>query len=178
MELLSPWWSSSRLKRQYNAVILSDCFIIFSSMFGGQSANTRLLPEIISSTRLFVYQLCHLFWKCAFPVKAAAKLIGGMPVFQAYLDLRKLLPHRNRSVTSTVLVDADIAFFFLHIHLPFFKKVQGVWDAPNDKNLRVWQHRMCLLFCKHEGFSFADFCKCTYTCCACYSANFPNPIDK
>ena len=24
----------------------------------------------------------------------------------------------------------------------------------------------------------ADFCKCTYTCCACYSANYPKLIDK
>lgn len=88
-------------------------------MGGGQSANTRLLWIIKSHTLLLICQLHRFFGKCVFPVKAAGKAVGGMPFFKAYRNLRQLLPHRNRSMASAVLVDADVAFLFFHFHLPF-----------------------------------------------------------
>ena len=33
----------------------------------------------------------------------------------------------------------------------------------------VGTHRICLLFCKKIPVVPRRFCKCTYTCCACYS---------
>src|SRR5699024_3857621 len=83
MELLSPCWSSSRERRQYNAVILSDCLIICSSIFIGQSANARLLWVIDSHTLLLVCQLHCFFRECVFPIKAAGKAINSMPLFKA-----------------------------------------------------------------------------------------------
>ena len=157
MELLSPCWSSSRERRQYNAVILSDCFIICSSIFIGQSANARLLWVIDSHTLFLVCQLHCFFRECVFPIKAAGKVINSMPLFKAYCDLRQLLPHGNGSVTSTVLIDADIAFLFFHFHLPFSLVKLRVWDIPMIKNLRVWQHRMCLLFSKPYGMPARGF---------------------
>ena len=115
MELLSPCWSSSRERRQYNAVILSDCFIICSSIFGGQSANTRLLWVIKSHTLLLICQLYHFFGKCVFSVKATGKAVGGISFFKAYRDLRQFLPHWNRSMASAVLVDADVVLAILLI---------------------------------------------------------------
>lgn len=157
MELLSPCWSSSRKRRQYNAVILSDCFIMFSSIFGGQSAITRLLWVIKSHTLLFVYQLYRFFGKCVFSVKAACKAVGCMPFFKAHRNLRQLLPHWNRSMASAVLVDADVAFLFFHFPPSFSLERLRVWDIPMIKNLRVWQHRMCLLFCKPCGMTARGF---------------------
>lgn len=47
--------------------------------------------------------------------------IGEFPLAcrSPYRNLRQLLPHRNRSMASAVLVDADVAFLFFHFHLPF-----------------------------------------------------------
>ena len=74
-------------------------------------------------TLLLVYQLYRFFGKCVFPIKAAGKAVGSMPFFKAYCDLRQLLPHGNVSMTSAVLVDADIPFLFFHFHLTFRSKV-------------------------------------------------------
>ena len=60
-------------------------------------------------------------------------------------------------MASAVLVDADVAFLFLPFPPSFSLERLRVWDIPMIKNLRVWQHRMCLLFCKPYGMTSRGF---------------------